>query len=58
VCSSDLAALTGDALAARRLAARAPGLTPLAGLVGAQAPPRLDLACRLAAGALEAASTL
>jgi hypothetical protein len=55
------AALAGDALAARRLAGRAPGLTPLAGLVGlvgAQAPPRLDRACRLAAGALEAASSL
>jgi ADP-heptose:LPS heptosyltransferase len=52
------AAATGDALAARRLAARAPGLAPLAAQVGPQAPPRLAPACRLAAGALEAASSL
>lgn len=44
-----------DAGAARRIAAQTPGLEPLAGLVGPEAPPRLVEACRTAANVLEVA---
>ncbi len=52
------AAAAADAGAARRILARAPGLSPLGVLVGPGAPPGLVLACSRAAEVLAAASDL
>lgn len=53
-----LAAEAGDAPAAGRVLAEAPGLRPLAALAGPEAPPRLAQACGLARDWLEAAAGL